>query len=103
MFGRSKGQIAGAIDVAGVPGLGGAQEFLRMWNGGEQGGFCFVSPQAIDPDPFVFGIRLVDAIKHGAKAYAGAVDISEEDAYKRILEGFHAELENPTDEPKQLN
>ena len=48
-----------------------------------------VDPGAIAPDPAVFGIALVDAIRHGAKAYAQAVGVSEEHALERpVLDPF---------------
>ena len=37
-----------------------------------------------------------------AKAYAAAVEVSEDHALERILEGFDAERAHPTDQPTQL-
>jgi hypothetical protein len=44
----------------------------------------------------------VDALRHGALAYAQATGIGEEEAFARIMEGFDAEMGNPTDEPRPL-
>lgn len=98
MFGR-KASNASELDTGdSVPADG--REFLRMWDSESNGGICFISPHALDPDPFVFGMMLADAMRHGALAYAGAVDIGEDEAMIRIMEGLKAELENPTSEPE---
>jgi len=101
MFGRKA--ASGEIDVSSFDWLEGSQEFLRMWNGAEDGLTCLIEPRAIGADPFVFGMAIVDAIRHGAKAYAHAVGISEEQALARIWEGFDAERQNPTDDPRQID
>ena len=49
-----------------------------------------------------YAVAMVDALRHGAKAWAQAVQIDEEHAFARIMEGFNAELGNPTDSPRQL-
>ena len=101
MFGDKK-SLPNELDISGVPLAEGSKEFLRMWNreGGEV--TCFIDPRAIAPDPAVFGIAMVDAIRHGAKAYAQAVGISEAQALARIWDGFDAERGHPTDHPRQL-
>lgn len=92
----------GELDVSDLDMLQGGEEFARMWSLSNGGMACLVDPAALNPDPFVFGLAMVDAIKHGAKAYAQAVNITEEHAFERIMEGFNAELQNPTDDPKQV-
>ena len=68
-----------------------------MWKAGGSGGvLCFIQPHALAPDPFVFGMAVVDAVRHAARAWAQAVNVSEEDALARIYEGFDAEREKPT-------
>lgn len=101
MFGDKK-SLPHELDVSAVPGLEESREFLRMWNreGGEV--TCFIDPGAIHPDPAVFGIAMVDAVRHGAKAYARAVGISEAQALARIWDGFDAERGHPTDQPRQI-
>ena len=102
MFGSGKANH-GEIDVSALDWLRGSQEFLRMWNGEQEGLTCLIEPRAIGADPFVFGMAMVDAVRHGAKAYAHAAGISEEHALNRIWEGFDAERNSPTDEPRQID
>jgi hypothetical protein len=103
VFGKSKGGVPGEIDVSDVPGLGGAKEFLRMWNPAEGGALCVVQPENLKPDPFIFGMLMVDAIKHAARAWSQAVNISEEDALARIFEGFDAERGMSTTDIEQIS
>jgi hypothetical protein len=53
----------------------------------------------IGPDPFAFGLAMVDCVRHAARAYAGAVNIDEEAALARIWEGLDAERAAPTTDP----
>ena len=103
MFGKARIGIPGEIDVSGFSELGGAKEFLRMWNPEEGGAFCFVQPENLKPDPFAFGMMMIDAMKHAARAWSQAVNISEEEALARILEGFDAEREMSRTDIKQLD
>lgn len=82
--------------------LGGSREFLRMW--ASEGGpvTCFINPVPVGPDPIAFGVALVDCVRHGAKTYARAVDISEAEALERIFEGFDLERANPSDVATEL-
>lgn len=101
---RRKNAIAGELDIGGAAHLlKGSSEFLRMWNrpGGDV--TCLIDPAAIDADPAVFGIALVDCIRHGARAYANAVGISEQHALERIWFGVDAERQSPTDLGKEAN
>jgi hypothetical protein len=93
----------GEIDVGSFDFLDGSFEFARFWSepGGEE--TFIIEPRALGADPILFGMALVDAIRHGAIAYSRAVGVMEEDAFRRILAGFQAELENPTDEAKPLD
>jgi len=97
--GGKKSGRRGEIDVTTFDFLDRSHEFARMWSepGGEQ--TFIIEPRAIGADPFLFGMAMVDAIRHGAKAYAHAVNISEDEALARIFEGFDAERSNPTDSP----
>ncbi len=90
----------GEIDVAEFDFLDGSFEFARLWSepGGEQ--TFIIEPSALGADPALFGMAMVDCIRHAAIAYSRAVNISEEHAMQRILQGFQAELGNPTDDPK---
>ena len=102
MFGTKKGGREGEIDVSAFSFLDGSNEFARFWSEPEGEQTFIIEPRAIGADPFLFGMAMVDAIRPGAIAYSRAVNISEGQALARIMEGFQAELENPTDEPKPL-
>ena len=77
-----------------------AREFLRMW--AKQNGpmSCFIDPAKLGADPFLFGMALADAVRHGARAWAQAVNIPVADAEERIWEGLDAERAKPTDTPR---
>jgi hypothetical protein len=53
------------------------------------------------PDPAAWGIVLADLARHVALAYqrTGDHDVDVEDVLERVLAGFQAELESPTDSP----
>ena len=93
----------GEIDVAPFDFLEGSFEFARFWSEPEGEQTFIIEPRALGADPFLFGMALVDAIRHGAIAYSRAVGISEDQALARIMEGFQAELENPTDEARPID
>lgn len=73
----------------------GAREFLRVWVGDEGPVTCFINPMPLGPDPYAFGMALVDCVRNGAKAYARAVNIPEAEAAARIWQGFDAERAMP--------
>ena len=102
MLGGKKAGRKGEIDVSRLDFLDKSQEFARFWSEPEGEQTFIIEPAAIGADPFLFGMAMVDAIRHGAIAYARAVNVSEEHAFARIMEGFQAELENPTDDPRPL-
>ena len=79
---------AGEIDVSAIDALSDADEFLRMWKKPGGAPVCIVDPHGLAPDPFVFGMVMVDAIRHAARAWSQAVNIGEEDALARIYEGL---------------
>jgi hypothetical protein len=93
----------GQIDVDEYDFLQGSFEFARFWSEPEGEQTFIIEPRALGADPFLFGMALVDAIRHGAIAYSRAVNVSEEQALARIMQGFQAELENPTDKAKPLD
>lgn len=94
--------MAGEIDVSGIDMLDGADEFLRMWSKPGSGVACVIEPRALAPDPFLFGMAMVDAIRHAARAWSQVVDVGEEDALARIFEGFDAERGTPTSGASQV-
>ena len=98
-----KKHAAREIDISGAGHLlSGSQEFLRMWNTDGKA-TCLIDPAALAADPATFGLALVDAARHGARAWAHAVGISEEAALERIWFGFDAERQHPTDLGKEVN
>lgn len=102
MFGKKRA-LDGEIDVSDFDFLRNSREFARLWCEAGSGCTCIIDPHGLGADPGLFGLALMDAARHGAKAYAQAVNISEEEALGRILEFFDAERANPTDAPTQLN
>ena len=102
IFGK-KGGMPGEIDVGSFDFLKGSTEFARLWHGEGDGLVAIIEPRGIGADPAIFGMAMVDTIRHGAKAYAHAVGISEEDALERIWAGFDAERDNPTDTPREID
>lgn len=74
-------------------------EVLRVWIA-EQGQHVSIRSGAWE-DPFAWGIVLADLARHVALAHKMQKDDTDEEAFlERLLEGFHAEIENPTDEPE---
>ena len=74
-------------------------EVLRVWIA-EKGQHVSIQSGAWD-DPFAWGIVLADLARHIALAHQLQHPDADIDAFaERLLEGFHAEIENPTDEPE---
>jgi hypothetical protein len=74
--------------------MAGAVEVLRVWAApGEPQQLVLKTTWK---DPGAWGLLLVDAARHAAKAYA-AEGMSEAQALDRILQLFRAEIESPTD------
>src|SRR3984885_2810276 len=73
-------------------------EVLRVWIA-EQGQHVSIRSGAWE-DPFAWGIVLADLARHVALAHQLQHPDTDVDGFvERLLEGFHAEIENPTDEP----
>ena len=75
-------------------------EFLRLWAKPDGPVSCFLDPAKLGADPALFGVALADAVRHGARAWAAAVNIPVDHAEARIWEGLDAERANPTDQPR---
>ena len=74
-------------------------EVLRVWIA-EKGQHVSLRSGAWE-DPFAWGIVLADLARHIALAQQLQDPKTDTDAFvERLLEGFHAEIENPTDEPE---
>ena len=74
-------------------------ELLRVWVA-EQGQHVSLRSGAWE-DPFAWGIVLADLARHIVNAEGmQRKNFDEEAFFERMLEGFHAEIESPTDEPE---
>jgi Domain of unknown function (DUF5076) len=74
-------------------------EVMRVWIA-EQGQHVSIQSGAWD-DPFAWGIVLADLARHIALAHQmQSTKIDPEAFLERLLEGFQAEIDNPTDEPE---
>ena len=74
-------------------------ELLRVWVA-EQGQHVSLRSGTWE-DPFAWGIVLADLARHIVNAESMHRKGLDKDAYlERIIEGFHAEIESPTDEPE---
>ena len=74
-------------------------EVMRVWIA-EQGQHVSIQSGAWE-DPFAWGIVLADLARHIALAHQMQNPKVDQDAFmERLLEGFQAEIENPTDEPE---
>ena len=51
-------------------------------------------------DPAAYGIMIADLTRHIAHAYWQAEGRDKQEAFRRILEGFVAQIEFPADEPE---
>jgi hypothetical protein len=74
-------------------------EVLRVWIA-EQGQHVSLRSGAWE-DPFAWGIVLADLARHIANAHQLQNKSVDPDKFlDRLLEGFEAEIDNPTDEPE---
>src|ERR1700726_2883397 len=74
-------------------------EVMRVWIA-EQGQHVSIQSGAWD-DPFAWGIVLADLARHIAHAHQMQNSKVDPEAFlARPLEGFQAEIEDPTDEPE---
>jgi hypothetical protein len=74
-------------------------ELLRVWIA-EQGQHVSLR-SGVWEDPFAWGIVLADLARHIVNAESLQRSNVDKDAFlERLLEGFQAEIESPTDEPE---
>jgi Domain of unknown function (DUF5076) len=77
----------------------GSFEVLRVWIA-EKGQHVSIRSGAWE-DPFAWGIVLADLARHVANAHSIQNPDLDKDAFlDRLLEGFEAEITNPTDDPE---
>lgn len=96
MFGGGKKEIqsaetkAGAIAVDDFDFLDNAVEVARLWVENEGPATCIIQPDVLK-EPEMFGMLMVDAMRHAARAYAQCYGMPEEEALSRILQGVEME------------
>lgn len=74
-------------------------EVMRVWIA-EQGQHVSIQSGAWE-DPFAWGIVLADLARHITHAHTLQNETADPDVFlNRLLEGFQAEIDNPTDEPE---
>lgn len=101
MFGRKPKVLAsaepfrGALSVDGIDVLENAVEVARLWVENNGPATCVIQPGVLQ-QPEIFGMLMVDCIRHAARAYAQSNGLSEEEALARIWEGLDMERDNHT-------
>ena len=73
-------------------------ELVRVW--AARGAQHVSLATEIWEDPAAWGVCLVDVARHVARAYQQTHGRDPSETMSRLLAGFRAELERPTDEPK---
>ena len=71
-----------------------ATEVLRAFV--VDGGLSIAFARAFE-EPDMWGLLLVDVARHASRAYARESDYSEDEALRRIVDMFEAEIARPTD------
>ena len=94
MFGKKK-TLEGEIDVSSLDFLSDSTEIARLWVENEGPATCIIQPDKL-AEPEMFGLLMVDSIRHGARAYAQCYGMSEQEALKRIWDGVDMERSNNT-------
>jgi hypothetical protein len=61
-----------------------------------EGGLSIAFTRAFD-EPDIWGMLLVDIARHAARAYARESEFTEDEALRRIVDMFEAEIARPTD------
>jgi hypothetical protein len=77
-----------------VMGRDDATEVLRAFV--LDGGLSIAFTRAFE-EPDMWGLLLVDIARHAARAYARESTFTEDEALRRIVDMFEAEVERPTD------
>src|SRR5687767_10991479 len=87
----------GAIDVSGQgETLVDSTEIARLWVEDGGPGTFFINAYKM-PEPEMFGMMIADTVRHAARAYAHALEISEEEAAEAIWQGADEERANDDD------
>jgi hypothetical protein len=95
MFGKKGIQHPEAISVEGLDLLDNSVEVARLWV--EDGGpaTCIIQPERL-AEPEMFGMLMVDAIRHGARAFSQCYGMTEEEALSRVWQGVDMERGDPS-------
>jgi hypothetical protein len=73
-------------------------EILRIWiSSGKQ---VVTLKDRVWKDPAAWGLMLADLAKHVARMYQQTEEMDYHQCLIRVLEGFHAEMDRPTDQPE---
>jgi len=92
---KSEGRFTNAIAVDDCDFLDQSHEVARLWVENNGPANCLIQPDKL-VQPEMFGMLMVDAIRHGARAFAQAHEISETEALQRIWSGLEAERDRNT-------
>ncbi|MEQ1539771.1 MAG: DUF5076 domain-containing protein [Sphingorhabdus sp.] len=86
---------ARAIFVDGLEILDNSYEVARLWVENNGPATCIIQPERLAA-PEMFGMLMVDAIRHAAVAFSQCYGTSEADALARIWSGLDAERDYET-------
>jgi len=85
----------GAIAVDDFDFLESSVEVARLWIENEGPATCLIQPDVLQ-EPEMFGMLMVDTIRHAARAYAQCYGLAEREALTRIWQGVEMESQNTT-------
>jgi hypothetical protein len=85
----------GQISLAGYDFLESSVEVARLWveNGGPA--TCIIQPERLS-EPEMFGMLMVDTVRHAARAYSQCYGMPEGEALERVWAGLDAERDQHT-------
>ena len=89
------GRFAHAISVDDYDFLDQSYEVARLWVENKGPATCIIKPDRL-VKPEMFGMLMVDCVRHGARAYSQSLGITEGEALERIFAGLDAERDRHT-------
>ncbi len=92
---KKAGRFTNAIMVDDYDFLDKPHEVARLWVEDQGPATCLIQPDKLE-QPEMFGMLMVDAIRHGARAFAQAHGIAENEALEKIWAGVDAERDHST-------
>ena len=84
------GPVFGALNVEGIPQIASSVEVARLWVEHKGPATFIINPDRL-AKPEMFGMMMTDCVRHGARAYAAALGITESEALNRIWQGLDDE------------